>query len=480
MSLRRRLFITLCILVLIGFLSIARWIRGELRNSYAQVAEEILVDYAHLISSHLENHRMSRQGFETLKEMFEKSKSHKLNAKIFDFIKTNPSLEMYVTDEKGRVVFSTKEEEIGLDFSQWNDVRRTLRGEYGARSTRIDPTDNRTSVYFVAAPITIDSRLAGVATIYKTESSILVFLDKALNKMFLGGFFSVIALGLIGGLIMVWITLPLEKLRKYALDISEGQRGVLPQSQIKEVKHLGEAFEKMRISLEGKRTVEKYTQTLTHELKSPLTAIKGAAELCMEEMDQSQRQQFLKNIIEEANRSHLLLEQLLKIAALEAKHQLDLTDAIDPLDIVNETKEALIGLWKSKNINVVIESKSKDLIDGDRLLLFQAFRNVLQNAIEFSQPGSQISVLILADTKYLRIEITDEGSGVPDFAQKRIFEKFYSLERPNTKRKSSGLGLSFVKEVIELHDGQINVISPIKDGRGTSVEITLRKAGVKI
>lgn len=476
MSLRRRLFITVCIVVLIGFFSITKWIRDELNNSYSQVVEEILVDYAHLISAYIENNRMSAQSFESLKEMFNKSKTHNINAKIFDFIKTNPSLEMYVTDNIGLVLFSTKEEEIGRNFAQWNDVFKTLRGQYGARSTRTDPKDNRTSVYFVAAPITIDNKLAGVATIYKTESSILVFLDRAINKMFLGGLFSVIAVGLVGGLIMLWITLPLEKLRRYALDVSEGQRGTLPKSNIKEVKHLGDAFEKMRASLEGKKTVEKYTQTLTHELKSPLTAIKGAAELCLEEMNQAQRQQFLKNIIEEANRSHTLLEQLLKIAALESTRQLEQTTKVDLVEILNETKEALIGLWRPKNIKITVESNVDSFIDGDRFLLFQAFRNILQNAIDFSESGAQIHIYAKDTSNSFTVEMTDEGVGVPDFAKDRIFEKFYSLERPDTKRKSSGLGLSFVKEVIELHNGKIILKSPVKNNRGTSVITQFPKA----
>ncbi len=267
----------------------------------------------------------------------------------------------------------------------------------------------------------------------------------------------------------------MEKLRKYALEISEGQRGILPHSKIKEVKHLGEAFEKMRISLEGKKTVEKYTQTLTHELKSPLTAIKGAAELCLEEMDQSQRQQFLNNIIEEANRSHLLLDQLLKIAALESKSQLEQTTSIDLVEILNETKEALMGLWKLKNITIILEGKISSIINGDRFLLFQAFRNILQNAIEFSSANAHIYMKMVETLTSIQIEITDQGSGIPDFAKERIFEKFYSLERPDTKRKSSGLGLSFVKEVIELHRGKIIITSPLRDQRGTSVLVEIPK-----
>lgn len=475
MSLRRRLFITLSLIVLVGFLSIARWIRGELRNSYAQVVEEILVDYAHFISARIENDRMSKKGFESLNETFTNYKNHNFNAKIFDFIKSSRTIGMYVTDEKGIVLFATNSEHVGRDFSQWNDVYKTLRGTYGARSTRLDPLDSRSSVYHVAAPITIDSKIAGVVTVYKSEGSILEFLDQALHKMFVGGLFSVIALGLFGGLIMVWITLPLEKLRMYALAVSEGRRGILPNTKIKEVKHLTEAFEKMRITLEGKKTVEKYTQTLTHELKSPLTAIKGAAELCLEEMNANQRHRFLKNIIVEADRSHLLLEQLLKIAALESKHDLDYKHRIDLLEVLNETREALIGLWKIKNITILIDEKSHVAFFGDRFLLFQAFRNILQNAIEFSEPNSEIKIQIQAGDNGTKIEFMDEGVGIPDFAKERIFEKFYSLERPDSKRKSSGLGLSFVKEVVELHHGQIEIESPSIGNRGTSVRIIIPK-----
>jgi two-component system sensor histidine kinase CreC len=456
---------------LLGFFSIAWWIQGELRNSYSQVVEEILVDFSYLMSAHLENNRMSTDSFKSLQEMFDKNKSRKINAQIFDFKKINSNLSLYVTDAQGKVVHASDPALIGRDFSQWNDVYKTLKGEYGARSTRVDAEDSRTSVYYVAAPIIIDEKIAGVATISKTESSILVFLDRALSKMFLGGLFSVIALGFFGGMMMIWITLPLEKLRKYALEVSKGQRSVLPQTKIRELQQLGEAFEKMRISLEGKKTVEKYTQTLTHELKSPLTAIKGAAELCLEEMDQSQREQFLKNIIEEADRSHHVLNQLLKIAALESKQQLDQTEAIPLAELLHEAKNALLGLWKSKNLNISISCGESERLRGDRFLVFQALRNILQNAIDFSEPNSNIEIQVAHSHNNLTIQIVDQGAGIPAFALDRVFEKFYSLERPDTKRRSSGLGLSFVKEVVELHRGKIRIQSPFKNQRGTEVTL---------
>lgn len=471
MSLRRRLFLTLVILVLAAFFSVGRWVRGEWRNSYPQLIEEFLVDGSQWFASYLERQGVSQKSFTELEAVFAQYKNKHFQAKIYDYFKNEPSLDLYVTDEKGVVLFSTRKNEVGKDFSAWNDVYKTLRGEYGARSTRVDPNDSRSSVYYVAAPVVIDGKTAGVVTLQKTENSVLFFIDRALDKMFIGGLLSVFALGLIGGLILLWITFPLEKLRQYALDISAGQRSSLPKSTIKEVKHLGEAFEKMRVSLEGKKTVEKYTQTLTHELKSPLTAIKGAAELCLEEMDGTQRRQFLNNIISEANRSHSLLEQLLKIAALESKSKLENRELVRPADLIDEAKAALMGIWKAKEIQLHLTIETDAKIHGDRFLLFQAFRNILQNAVEFSEPKTEISTHVSVAGKKVTIEVRDQGSGIPDFAKDRIFEKFYSLERPDTKRKSSGLGLSFVKEVVELHRGEIEVLSPLKNNKGTSVRI---------
>lgn len=473
MSLRRRLLLAFSLVLLFGFFTVARWIQGELRNSYAQIVEELLVDYSHVMSSFLERNGLSEQSLNELGSMFSSYRRHRIQAKIFEFTKSEPTLEIYVTDHSGKVIYSTKSEELGRDFSRWNDVYRTLRGEYGARSTRTIPADPRTSVYYVAAPIQINGQLAGVVTVYKTESSILPFLDAALNKFVWAGLFFTLALLAIAGLVLMWVTYPLSQLQTYALDISDGKKSVLPRSNIREIKDLSQAFEKMRMSLEGKKTIEKFTQALTHELKSPLTAIRGAAELSLEEMDQVQRRVFLKNIIEEANRAHSVLEQLLKVAALEAKTGLDDVSSVDLIEIVEEARSSLLGMWKPKNITVKIQFQTPVRIQGDRFLLFQAVRNILQNAIEFSPERSEILVSVRSSSQVATLGVVDTGTGIPEYARSRVFEKFYSLERPDTRKKSSGLGLTFVKEVVELHQGEIFIHSPCVDSHGTEVLLNL-------
>ncbi|RYZ79335.1 MAG: hypothetical protein EOP04_27950 [Proteobacteria bacterium] len=130
-----------------------------------------------------------------------------------------------------------------------------------------------------------------------------------------------------------------------------------------------------------------------------------------------------------------------------------------------------MGSWKSRNISIFIEGAATRPIQGDRFLLFQSFRNILQNAIEFSRDGSSVKVKVREIDSDVMIEFIDEGSGIPEYALDRVFDKFFSLERPHSEQRSSGLGLSFVKEAMELHGARITYESPVKNGHGTWVTL---------
>lgn len=456
MSLRRRLFFSIFIITVLGFFLLTRWVRGELLTSYSQLMEEALVDQANLLASFVEKNGFQPQTFELLQQSLNHYASKKFPAQIYEFKKIAPSLHLYITDSKGIVIFADDASLVGKDYSQWNDVAKTLRGEYGARSTRMDPNNSRSSVYYVAAPLREGDQIFGSLTVYKAEDSVVLMIDRALQKLFYGGIFASVVVVLFGALILLWVTYPLERLRQYAVSLSEGNKEILPQSNIREVRQLGEAFEKMRISLEGKKTIERYIQILTHEMKSPLTAIQGAAELSLEAMDEKTREHFLNNIIYEARRSHRLLEQLLKISALESKTLLSEVQTVQVSKIVDDVKASLLGVWQPRSIEVRLNVTEDLQIECDPFLTAQALKNVVLNAIEFSHDGGVVTVQAHHREESIVIQVEDEGSGIPDFARDKIFEKFYSLERPNNNQKSTGLGLSFVKEVINLHRGQIS------------------------
>jgi two-component system sensor histidine kinase CreC len=109
-------------------------------------------------------------------------------------------------------------------------------------------------------------------------------------------------------------------------------------------------------------------------------------------------------------------------------------------------------------------------VPGDRFLLVQALVNLLDNASEFSPEGASIELGVRVDGDRVRVDVADRGAGVPDFASERIFERFYSLPRPDGAR-SSGLGLGFVREVATLHGGSVELLN--RDGGGAVATLEL-------
>ena len=96
-------------------------------------------------------------------------------------------------------------------------------------------------------------------------------------------------------------------------------------------------------------------------------------------------------------------------------------------------------------------------VKGDSFLLNQAIANLIQNAIDFSPEHGTINICCRPKGRLIRLEIADAGPGIPDYAEGKIYDKFFSLQRPDTGKKSTGLGLNFVKEVAELHFGSVKL-----------------------
>ena len=209
----------------------------------------------------------------------------------------------------------------------------------------------------------------------------------------------------------------------------------------------------MRERLEGKQYVEQYVQTLAHEMKSPLAAIRGAAEILEQSPPEADRERFLRNIDSQSRRLTTMIDRMLALAAVETRQGLG---EREPLDLEPLLREALAAaeprlLQKELRVDLRLEPAP---MQGDRFLLGQAIANLLDNAIDFSPPGACIRLGLWREGGAWLLQLEDEGAGIPDFAQDRVFERFYSLPRPDGSR-SSGIGLSFVREVAALHGGSV-------------------------
>ncbi len=460
MRIRTRIIACFAIVVAAGFAYLLNWVRDDLRPRYLESLEESMVDMANVFATLVEEDlARDRIDPDLFRKVFDKVGDRPISARIYDLVKTNVDIRVYMTDAQGIVIFDSDGGRAeGEDYLRWNDVSRTLDGRYGARSTRSDPDDPRTSVLHIAAPIRTDGEIAGVLTVCKPTVSSNQFIAAARHKVLVAGTVAGLVVILLGIATTAWITRPIEKLTRYAKAIRDGKRTPLPNLGHTELRSMGQAMEEMRTALAGKEYVEQYIQTLTHEVKAPLTAIRGAVELLHEEdLPADQREKFLGNLSTETERIQRIVDRQLLLSSLENRQELRDPEALDIAALVDDVAESLRLSIPAGQVTLEVAAAETAVVIGERFLVRHAVQNLVQNAIEFTPPGGRIQLSVRSDSDAVYVECKDRGSGIPDYATERIFERFYSLPRPESGRKSSGLGLPFVKEVASLHGGWVTL-----------------------
>ncbi len=430
----------------------------ELRPGVRQAAEHTLVNTANLLAElvgeELAAGEISGGEFATAVGRFAE---RRLGAVIWSQAQDIPDLRVYITDTAGIVLYDSTGQDVGADYSRWNDVYLTLRGEYGARSTPANPGDELSTIMYVAAPIRQGEQIMGVLTVSQPNLSLQPFVDMARHNVRNKGLWLLaLALGL-GGLITFWLTRSIRRLARYADQVRIGKRVSPPRIKESELARLGTAMESMREELEGKDYVERYIHSLTHEMKGPLTAIAGAAEILDGEADSETRARFTRNIQTESARLRQFVERLLALAAVEKRQGLKGVESVPLGQLVAETLESKQARIRAKSLTVNNDADPSLTLRGERFLLHQAISNLLDNAIDFSPEGGSIEIQNCIQGAQIEIRIRDQGPGVPDYARDRVMERFYSLPRPDTGQKSTGLGLSFVREIAELHGGNVRL-----------------------
>lgn len=397
-----------------------------------------------------------------------------LGATIYGVPKRRWDKRVYITDRAGIVRFDSARQDVGSDYSQWNNVKRTLEGRYGARSTR---TIEGASVMHVSAALHKEGAVHGVVTVAKRITDMDPFLELARRRLLRTAAVG-LSVSLTAGLLISWLlSRSVSRLVAYASLAAEGQRAVPPALE-GELGALAQAMEKMRVGLEGKAYVEQAMQTFAHEMKSPLSAIVSAAELLEADLQAEDRMRFASLVQTEAIRMRLLLERLLELAVIERRTMLRDAAPLNLVELIEGAKRLLASRLDDKKLAISLEADETLLVHGEAILLQQALRNLLENGIDFASPHSTLRLKAHRIDDRVILRIHNEGPEIPPFAMVRVFERFYSLPRPDSGRRSQGLGLAFVREVTDLHGGAIDLRNEAIDGRrGVSATWTLRAGG---
>lgn len=450
-----RIFLGYFVIVALAALLLAQVFVAQVKPGVRQAMEDTLVDTANVLAElAADDFLAGRINDGAFARRVRAMAQRDYGARIWGFGKRTSQYRIYVTDAKGMVVFDSEGRDVGRDYSRWNDVYLTLRGRYGARSTRSEPADPDSTVMHVAAPILdAQGRIAGVLTVAKPNRTIAPFIERSQHVVERWG---AVLLGvslLIGLVAAWWLSRQLGLLRRYAAAVTEGERVALPRTA-GEFGELGRALETMRARLEGKQYVEHYVHTLTHEMKSPLAAIRGSAELLEGPLDDADRVRFATSIRAQSDRLAQMIDKMLALAAVEHRQRLDHPEPVQMAALVEEAAAQCATRLSRAGLALDLDLAG-DLpqVHGDPFLLRQALVNLIENAIDFAPSGSRIGLRLFRDGDRQCVEVVDRGPGIPEYAVGRVFERFYSLPRPGNGSRSSGLGLCFVAEVAALHGG---------------------------
>ncbi|PMU05272.1 beta-lactam sensor histidine kinase BlrB [Aeromonas salmonicida] len=456
----------LCGLVLI--FALAAWFVleifvEEIKPGVRSATEDTLVDMAQMLAPlALDDLQEGKMADGRLASAFARLNQSPINALIDGHLKQQAEYRIYVTDAKGKVVYDSDGVDLGKDYSRWNDVYRTLRGQYGARSTRSDPDDPASSVMHVAAPLREGGSILGSLTVAKPNRTLMPMIERSEHQLLQAAAMLLLISLLIGALLAWWLNRAIGKLVHYADAVSHNQPATLPGLHSPELERLGRSLETMRRQLDGKAYIESYVHSLTHELKSPLAAIRGAGELLAEAPPPEVARRFIGNINLETARMQQLIERMLQLAKLESGQGLD-RQATEPARLGKRVLDARQIIAQRRQVTLVAELADASKQKWDPLLVEQALGNLLDNALDFSPAGSTVRLTGEMHADGYRFQVRDQGPGIPDYALPRIFEHFYSLPRPD-KGKSSGLGLSFATEVARQHGGRLNLCNQPEGG----------------
>ncbi len=469
-------------------------LRDDLQPALRQSTEESLVETANTLAALLgEEMREGRLDAARLQRLGQELAARRPNAEIWGLRKNSIDLALTVTDARGIVVADSSGKGLGEDHSQWRNVVLTLRGQYGSRTSRADARDPGSTTMYVSAPIYaqapgLGSRGAaapaasghrpvvlGVLTVAKPSNSLLPYLTRAEAKVTRLGWALLAGGLLLGALFSWWLSRGITQLTRYARATAQGSPQPMPAFPgNRELAELARALEQMRRQLDGKNYIERHVHDMTHELKSPLSGILGAVELLEDAgLDEAQRQRFLGHIQAEAVRMRDIVDRLLELARVEAREAI----AHEPVDLAALARELIEALSPQLGgRRIALQAESPCMCTGEAFLIAQALRNLLQNALDFTPDGQTVQLRIEPLAAQWRLTVSNPGDTIPDYAQPRLFERFYSLPGPHRKGKGSGLGLALARAIARLHRGDVELHNRSDGVLGVEAVLTLARA----
>jgi two-component system, OmpR family, sensor histidine kinase SenX3 len=226
------------------------------------------------------------------------------------------------------------------------------------------------------------------------------------------------------------------------------------------------------------KTRRDFIENISHELKTPIGAIALLSEAIQEAGDdRAAVAKFASSLNKESSRLTFLVQDIIKLSRLQSEEVLASAEIVDLHDVMAEAIDRNEQLAASRKIRLVSEQAPQLEVFGNKEMLITAVKNLIENAISYSEPSTSVGIGCSAKESIAEITVTDSGAGISPENQQRIFERFYRAD-PSRSRETggTGLGLSIVKHVAKIHRGEIKLFSQVGVGSTFTLRVPLATA----
>lgn len=330
--------------------------------------------------------------------------------------------------------------------------------------------------YSCASILNQKSEKIGAVLIVSSAEEIFSVLDEIRKKLFLITIFTCAIIFVLAFFIANLIMEPLKKILAVLEKISAGQLDQRIEIKNKnEFAQLASSFNKMTNKLaQIENTREEFVSNVSHELKTPLSAIKVLTESMLNEKDipLDIYQEFLSDINSEIDRMTNIVNDLLTLVKLDKKRfPLNISDT-NLNNMLENIIKRLTPLADKKNIELEFTCNKNIMLQADEMKLSLAISNLIDNGIKYTPSGGKVKINIDSDENFAYITVQDNGIGINESEQEKIFERFYRIDKTRDRETGgTGLGLSITNSTIIMHNGNIKLTSD--EGLGTTFVITI-------
>jgi heavy metal sensor kinase len=376
-----------------------------------------------------------------------------------------------IMDRSGRIGAKMSDIEAETLPVSFATVERALAGEVVYETVE----KSRPRLRLVTIPIVEKSK---TTSIVQVGTSLEEF-DETMNRLLIIliiGIPTAISLTVVIGYFMAKKALkPVDKIRKTAVKITSRSLGeridIGPRKD--ELTRLAETFNEMISRLQNAfQRVNQFSSDVSHELKTPLTILKGETEVTLrKEREKDDYRRLLESHLEEIDRMTRIIEDLLLLSKADAREvQLNMEE-IDLKDLVVDVCMDMKFFADKKGVDLTVSEAEDVRLKGDELKLRRMLLNVIENGIKYTPRGGRVAVTSFLNNGYAQIDVKDNGIGIAQDDLKYVFDRFYRGDKSRRRESGSGLGLSISKWIAEAHKGVIEVESAPATGSLFSIRL---------